>query len=143
MSGLILLSGIYDLLDVGANQGQYAQNFRALGFGGPGLSFEPSTEAFDPLEAAAAHDQYWEVHNVALGANPGMLKLYISTDSVSSSLLVVADQHTRAARRSTARETLRVEVRTLDSYAGEIDGDRLWLKLDTQGYESRVLATST
>jgi hypothetical protein len=69
-----------------------------------------------------------------------MLELHISTDSVSSSLLVVADQHTRAAPRSTARETLRVEVRTLDSYAGEIDGDRLWLNLDTQGYGSHVLA---
>jgi hypothetical protein len=28
----------------------------------------------------------------------------------------------------------------LDSYAGAIDGERLWLKMDTQGYESHVLA---
>jgi FkbM family methyltransferase len=137
---LILQSGIDGLLDVGANQGQYVQNFRALGFGGPCHSFEPSREAFNRLEAAAAHDQSWEVHNVALGSSPGVLDLHISADSVSSSLLVVADQHIRAAPRSTARETLRVQVRTLDSYAGEIDGERVWLKLDTQGYESHVLA---
>src|SRR5688500_11538030 len=62
--------GVDTIFDVGANIGQSALHYRAIGFEHKIVSFEPVAHLFAQLRAQAAHDPLWEVENVALGATP-------------------------------------------------------------------------
>lgn len=132
--------GINLLLDVGANQGQYAIRMRALGYGDRLYSFEPGSEAFRLLSGHARGDPSWKVFKYALGANDHTRPLHVSRDSVSSSLLRVAAPHIQAAPDSVIAHTESVTIHRLDSVLHPQPTDRMWLKLDTQGSEADVLA---
>ena len=130
------------VLDVGANAGLYGREVRRIGYGGRLVSFEPMAAAYAALAAEAAGDGAWEAVNVALGAAPGQAVLNVSANSWSSSLRPMLDTHLSAAPDSAyvGRETVRVE--TLDGVFGRYarPGERVWLKIDTQGHERDVLA---
>jgi FkbM family methyltransferase len=138
--GLIERQGVDVLVDVGANQGQYARRFRDRGFTGRIVSFEPMREAFDRLASEASWDRHWTVRRVALGDRPSTAELHVSANSVSSSLLSVGPRHLRAEPASRHVRTETVQVSTLDNeLAGDLSVSRFWLKLDVQGYEKAVL----
>lgn len=132
-------SGCASLVDVGANQGQYAERARMLGFAGTILSLEPGTDSFALLQRRAAADPRWLVRQVAAGRSPGSSVLNVSRNSVSSSLLEVTGTHVAAAPESVTNRQEQVQVLPLDELTAELDGP-LWLKLDTQGFEAEVLA---
>lgn len=136
---LLSTSGVNHLIDVGANIGQYAETMRYLGFDQIIDSFEPGLGAFSVLEQRAASDELWNTHKLALGDQPGLFELYVSQNSTSSSLLPMEPAHLLAAPASRMQQTELVDVRLLDDLAlGPCDG-RVWLKLDTQGFEMAVL----
>lgn len=130
------------ILDVGANAGLYGREVRLCGYRGRIVSFEPLSTAYAALAAEAARDGAWEAVNVALGAAGGQADLHVSANSWSSSLRPMRDVHLAAApdSRYVGRETVRVE--TVDSlFARHVrPGERVWLKVDTQGHERDVLA---
>lgn len=125
------------VLDVGANEGQYAQELRGMGYDGPMWSFEPGREAFSELERVSSGDALWQVFDLALGAKAGSEELHISRNSVSSSLLPMAALHERVASNSAYIASEQVTVRTLDEIS--VPDTPLWLKIDTQGSEWDVL----
>lgn len=129
------------ILDVGANAGQYALETRALGYTNRIVSFEPLTAAYTSLEREAAHDENWQAVNLALGDAAGSVEINIAGNSYSSSILPMLEEHERAdpTSRYTDKETIRVE--RLDSIADEYlsSPDRAFMKIDTQGYEAKVL----
>jgi FkbM family methyltransferase len=131
------------VFDVGANIGQYGQSLRKCGFAGRIVSFEAIASVHAQLSTVAAGDRDWIVAPCcALGRAPGEARINLARNSVSSSLLPMHDAHLKAAPDSTyiASETVRVE--RLDDIASSLlprDG-RLFLKIDTQGYEEEVLA---
>jgi FkbM family methyltransferase len=127
--------GIDRVVDVGANEGQFARELRREGYRGRITSFEPLEEAFRRLPLAA--DDGWDAHRVALGAGPGRSILHRSRNSWSSSLLPITSRHLDASPDASYVGTEEVAVRTLDSF--ELDG-RLYLKIDAQGSEPAVLA---
>lgn len=129
---------IATLIDVGANQGQYAEHIRSAGFAGAILSFEPGEAAYSRLVATARCDPRWETRRMALGENADTLTLHVSANSVSSSLLEIGTSHVAAAPGSAPVSSERVEVQRLDTQVPP-DAGRLMLKLDTQGYELPVL----
>jgi FkbM family methyltransferase len=140
VKGLLARQAIELLLDVGANQGQYAVAFRDRGFTGRIISFEPMQEAYERLARAARDDPRWTTRNVALGDTAGVCPLHVAANSVSSSLLPMADLHLQAEPASREVRVERVSVATLDdALSDEPASTRLWLKLDVQGYEERVL----
>src|SRR5689334_8072479 len=51
------------LLDVGANQGQFASEMRKAGYHGMMRSFEPDVNCFSVLEKKSAADGQWKAHN--------------------------------------------------------------------------------
>lgn len=129
------------LVDVGANQGQFAREFRDRGFGGRIISFEPMHDAFSRLKAQASSDTQWEVRQVALGDAAGEAELHVTANSVSSSLLPISAHHAALEPTSRIVRSEAVRVSTLDSELhGEPPKSRFWLKLDVQGYEGAVLA---
>jgi FkbM family methyltransferase len=129
------------VLDVGANSGIYARELRRLGFRGRIVSFEPQETAFTLLSEHAANDPLHDAVRLALGDAACTAELNLAANSWSSSLLPMAEAHLRAAPESRfdGRET--VEVETLDRVWDRFvrPGERVWLKIDTQGAEARVL----
>jgi FkbM family methyltransferase len=130
------------VLDVGANVGQYAQELRRdLGFAGQIHSFEPLAAAFQVLQDQAARDPSWSVFNFGLGDVSGSASINVAGDSESSSLLDMLPRHVEAAPRSRFVGTEVIEIKTLDAVFDELrsPGERVYLKIDTQGFENRVL----
>ncbi len=142
LRGLLGREQIDLVVDAGANQGQYANSMRHLGYEHGIVSFEPSADAYRFLSRAAAGDPRWRTVEVALGSSPGSLDLNISANSVSSSLLAVSDLHVSAERESRTIRRETVPVTTLDDElrAETSSTSAIWLKLDVQGFEREVLA---
>ena len=140
--GLLQRHHIDVVFDVGANAGQYGATMRALGYRGRIVSFEPSSEAFRILSRAVQRDPGWTAVNSALGEQQGPVTLHISANSQSSSLLTMLPAHVAADPGSAFVSDEAVQMTTL---AHQIDrhlepGERLFVKIDTQGSELDVLA---
>jgi FkbM family methyltransferase len=132
--------GVDLVVDVGANEGQWARELRTEGYRGTIVSFEPLAAAHERLARAAHGDAAWMVQRRALGDHDGEGRLNVAANAgASSSLLPMAETHERVApaARYVAWET--VPVSRLDTV--ELPpGQRLMLKLDVQGGERAVLA---
>ena len=128
------------VLDVGANVGQFATELRHTGYTGRIVSFEPQAGAHVHLCTLAKDDPLWDVApRAAVGAAPGEIEMNISANSVSSSALPILDTHTDSAPQSRYIRTETVPVIRLDDCDLIDRSQRLFLKVDTQGYEQHVL----
>jgi FkbM family methyltransferase len=136
--------GITLVLDVGANEGQYAKDLRRAGYEGRIVSFEPRSDTFAKLEAASAEDPRWDATKLAIGERDGTAEINVAGNEAgaSSSLLEMGERHERSAPDSRYIGTEEVELRRLDSLWGEVvrPEDRVFIKLDIQGYEMQALA---
>lgn len=138
------------VVDVGANIGQYHDFLRnEVQFRGPVLSYEPQPACFDKLRARQSEDPNWEIRNLALGEMAGELELNIMSESQFSSFL--QPEHALVGDfdgMNRVRDVVKVPIRRLDD---ELSPDtapssmrgRLYLKLDTQGYDLTVLRGAT
>jgi FkbM family methyltransferase len=140
-SRLLRSRGITLVLDVGASEGNYATQLRRLGFTSRIVSFEPLSDAFAALEAATAGDPLWECRHLALGSSDGTAEINVAGNSTSSSLLGMEDRQLKSAPQAKYVGTEPVAVSRLDSIWPELvgDQDRVYLKLDVQGFELEVL----
>ena len=133
------------VLDVGGNAGQYGLALRSIGYTGHIVSFEPVSAAFHALRAVASHDPKWTAHQWALGAETTRATIHVTRATDFSSLLAptaYSVERFRASAPVEREET--VAVRRLDevlpSVIGHIERPRLFLKIDTQGYDLQVFA---
>lgn len=133
--------GIDLILDVGANAGRYALTLRRNGYQGRIVSFEPLSSAFAHLQKRAARDAQWDAVNVALGARNTTATINVARNSESSSLLAMQARHAEAAPYAVYTGTEDVTVCTLDSLFDTYNQQdhRIFLKIDAQGYERRIL----
>jgi FkbM family methyltransferase len=134
------------VIDVGANSGQYARSLRSAGYSQRILSFEPLSTAHAALEASARLDEKWAVaERMAMGDHDGVVTINIAGNSASSSILDMLDSHRHAAPYASYVGSEEVPVRRLDSVQHPFldESTRPFLKIDTQGYESRVLKGAT
>ena len=126
------------VIDVGANRGQYAKRLRRAGYRGRIASFEPVPEVFDRLSEAAAGDPRWSVYPFALGSQDGETSMHVVPGTLSS---VLTPSDFGAERYAQLREPVAVPIRVrrldglLDELAAGLDEPRIYLKLDTQGYD--------
>ena len=137
---------LYDIdlvIDVGANQGQFGQLLRIIGYKGRILSFEPLFSAFDTLRKEAQRDRNWTAVNLALGSKSGTLEINEYESSEFSSALTpttFADERFGLSRSIRGKHFTPME--TLDRYLEQHPerAKRIFLKMDTQGYDLNVFA---
>lgn len=130
------------ILDVGANEGQYAQSIRKLGYQNLIISFEPVKDIFNLLNQNAKTDSQWKTWNLAIGDFDGYTEINISEFSQVSSILSATGLARTEYWKGTHKQ--KVKVCQLDSLIDElnIDNHRVFLKIDTQGFEDKVLKGS-
>ena len=133
--------GIRTVLDVGAHEGESALEFHEIFPDAFVHSFEPLGDCFRELEAVVGAHPKQRSYRCAIGDVPGTTTIHRSEYSNSSSLLPMAALHKAAYPFSAGERAETVEVRTLDgALAGLAIEPEILLKIDTQGYELRVLA---
>ena len=128
------------VLDVGANEGQFASALLSAGYTGKVISFEPLPEPYKKLTKLAERHPHWQVApRGAVGAQDGSIEINVSQNVVSSSILGILPDHTSAAPASkfVGKET--VPISTLDTYLKSNPIVAPFIKIDTQGYEMEVL----
>src|SRR5215470_10384051 len=74
------------VLDVGANEGQFAIDLREAGYTGEIVSFEPIATVFPKLAANAAGDSHWTARHLAIGDRNGTAELAVTAHTVFSSM---------------------------------------------------------
>lgn len=129
------------VLDVGANVGQYATRLREAGFRGRIVSFEPVSETADALRRAAAGDKRWFVRQHALGQEDTTAEIHLA--GTMSSLLGASEFGRGWKAKLEDQQTETIEVRRLDGVLDEalagVRNPRVFLKMDTQGFDLDVL----
>jgi FkbM family methyltransferase len=132
------------VLDVGANRGQYGSLLRDLGYRGQILSFEPVRANFEALAACAAQRGPWKCFQYALGAADGQAEINVTDEDVFSSFLKPREDSLERFPRNRVIRSETVQVRRLDAVLAEslagVTEPRIYLKLDTQGFDLEVLA---
>lgn len=131
------------VIDVGGNQGQFAQRLRTLGYAGRIVSFEPSPTSLPAITAAAARDPEWIVRPVALSSRAGQGALRLHKwpvlDSLLDTLPGVVDQIPNMESAGTATVTLSTLAAEFPAIVAGIGEPRVLLKSDTQGHDAEVL----
>ncbi|MBI2270807.1 MAG: FkbM family methyltransferase [Bacteroidetes bacterium] len=129
------------LLDVGANEGQYAMAMKKWGYSNKIVSFEPVEAVYKKLSANTREGNNWEAINIALGDKDGEEYINVSQNTVSSSLLEMLPAHVKQEAGSAYITKEKITVRKLDSIFNTYSkpGSSVYLKLDVQGFEKNVI----
>ena len=139
---MLTLHEIDLVLDVGANVGQYAQGLLEIGYQGKIISFEPLSSAYEQLLSTCQHHSNWEVApQCAVGDVNGEVEINIAGNSESSSVLDILPAHVEAAKKSAYVGSEKVKIYQLDKLVSPRlnEFQAPFLKIDTQGYEDKVL----
>jgi len=136
------------VLDVGANKGQYHDFLRSeVGYEGKIVSFEPIPDHVEILRRRAASERAWFIEGCALGRSPGRATFNIMANTEFSSFL--QPDHSNAGSfggRNEVEREIAVEVKTINDIVPALQArlgvHRLYLKLDTQGFDLEVIGGS-
>jgi len=133
------------VLDVGANEGQFAQELIAFRPRTKIVSFEPGSAAHASLIKNARGNPNWIVAGrMALGDFAAQSTIYITQNSQCSSLRPVADGGPILSSSFDLRQMEVVQVERLDNICRRfVDRQsKIYLKIDVQGVEKEVIAGS-
>lgn len=140
------LSKISNVIDVGANIGQFGLDIRRHGYRGQIISYEPVRETFELLFKNTLRHQPWKAFQMALGAEESQLNINVSGNAaLSSSILEMNALHLDNFPNSETVAKQRISISTLDTQL-EILGlrpEEIMLKMDVQGFEAEVLKGAT
>lgn len=143
VSNLIKHLNINCVIDVGANRGQYALSLRANGYKDHIFSFEPLRENYAILLALSQKDPKWHIFNVALGNEDSKKPIHVANATEFSSFLKPSTYSKNIFEDQVSiNKVEEVPIRRLDSIKDDITGPvpqpRIYLKMDTQGYDLEV-----
>lgn len=131
------------VLDVGARYGEYGSMLRRIGYQGRIVSFEPIEGNFEVLARTSAADRKWHALAIALGREDTTREINVMSSSNFSSFLAPNDYGSRFEGNDIMLKQA-VDTRRLDSVAEKIlagiDEPRVYLKMDTQGWDLEVIA---
>jgi FkbM family methyltransferase len=134
---------IQTVLDIGANEGQFAAYIRRFFPSALICSFEPLPGPFEKLSLAASRDPRLRPYNLALGEENGVVEFFLHSEhSPSSSFLQTTETSHKFFPVTAEQQVVSIRAATLDAWFQEhgagIEKDIL-VKLDVQGFEDRVI----
>lgn len=133
---------IKNVMDVGANVGQFGLDIRRHGFEGLIVSYEPVHKTFESLSQTIKRHQPWKAFQLGLGSTESEGLINISGNAgLSSSVLEMGALHLENFPESVTVARQNISFSTIDKQL-EILGlqpQEIMLKLDVQGYEAEVL----
>ena len=140
------------IFDVGANKGQSIERFRKIFPSCIIHSFEPNKAEFEIINKKYQNDKKIIINNIAIGDKIEKKKFFITALSGTSSFHKLnlntqwikkrSSQHNTSIEGYT-KKVVEVDVLTLDQYCKNNSINNIdILKIDTQGYEDRVLEGS-
>jgi FkbM family methyltransferase len=131
------------ILDVGANEGQFAREFMQHFPGAAFFCFEPLAAPYERLAGWAAGQRNVKTFNFALGDGDRTAEIFAHTDHTpSSSLLKTTDYSSSLYPFTVAQKSETIEIRTLDGVMLDVlaaEKSPVLMKLDVQGFEKHVL----
>ena len=129
------------VIDVGANEGQFAATARRLFPSSRILSFEPIEACYEKLpRKPRRRPTLREAFQYALGDQAAVATFHQNKFSPSSSLLAMKEAHKQAFPFTAEEDLVQVPVRRLDDVVGSRALEEpILLKLDVQGSWARVL----
>jgi FkbM family methyltransferase len=128
------------ILDVGAHEGGFAEEMFDFGYNGKMISFEPIAVNYSVIQKKAENKNNWHTYHMALGNKKSQEFINVSENLVSSSLLDINNEHIVAAPESNYVRKEMISINSLDDILLSIEiGDNTMLKIDTQGFEMKVL----
>jgi FkbM family methyltransferase len=133
------------VLDVGAHHGEFASTLRRIGYMGQIISFEPVSGSLEILEDRARGDLHWSIERYALGSRNESKTINVTRGTSLASFSRSTDiARARFGELTEIVAQQEVEVRRLDEVLADLPQQlshcRLFLKLDTQGWDLEVLA---
>jgi FkbM family methyltransferase len=128
-------------IDVGAHDGTFVQLLQAR-FRRPRIhAFEPAPEPFARLQANHGSDPGVTLVNSGLGGESGQIQFNIYPNQSLNSFLPMLPSGAALLGDGRLSRTITVPVQRLDDYAAATGLEVIdLLKIDTQGYELRVLS---
>jgi FkbM family methyltransferase len=131
------------VVDIGANEGQWASAFLSFATVHRLEAFEPNPEVFAVLKNRFANRPNTHLHNLALGDSHTTIDLNVTQGSGLSSMLMPTEMVRREyAPAAEIIKQIPVQVVPLDDLLD--DGARIDLmKIDVQGFEHPVLRGAT
>ena len=134
---------LHYVVDLGANEGQWANAFLDLVSPKKLVMIEPNPAPFAALQRKFGGRSNIELHNVAVGEVDGMTTLRVTRDSTGASLLAPKEQMRELIGGNWAVESeVECPLRTLDTLVAALPEISL-LKIDVQGYEKEALSGAT
>jgi FkbM family methyltransferase len=134
---------ISTVLDIGANEGQFARYILRHFPNADIFCFEPLKNPFERLRAWGQSHANVRVYNLALGESEGVSEIFLHRDHTPSSSLLKTTALSHAIYPQTNRqETERITIRRLDSVVTALPNppkDNVLIKIDVQGFEGHVI----
>ena len=132
--------GIRTVIDIGANEGQFARIALDLFPGAKLCCFEPLADCCKILAELGREHKGITVFPYACGETSDEVSMNRSSFSPSSSLLEMGSRHKELYPFSSDSSQELVSVRRLDDLVGDIPFERpILIKVDVQGFENRVI----
>jgi FkbM family methyltransferase len=131
------------VFDVGANEGQFAQELIAFRPRIKIVSFEPVSAAHASLIKNACGNPNWIVaERVALGEIPAQSEIYVTQNSQCSSLRGISDNGIKFGSSFDLRQVQVVQIERFDNICRHFIDRQSWiyLKIDVQGGEKEVMS---
>jgi FkbM family methyltransferase len=126
------------VLDVGANVGQFGESLRKAGYRGRIVSYEPLSHFAEILEKKSADDPDWMVRRVGLGDEDTEAEINVTPGTLSSMRESSEFGRSWSAKFGEVHKetiSLRRLDGLLDDAVADLEEPRVFLKLDTQGFD--------
>jgi FkbM family methyltransferase len=134
----IILTNCDFVLDVGANDGQWIGDVRRRGYNGLAICIEPLKNNYQKLKSSKIEST--KFINCAIGNLNGYVKINNASNSgLSSSILEFNEYYTIAAPNIKFISVEKVKIQKLSNILKTLKSNKIFVKIDTQGYEMEVL----
>jgi FkbM family methyltransferase len=131
---------IKTILDIGANEGQFAEEIYDIFPEAKIYSFEPLAETYEKLVDNFKLKNRVYTYNIGLGEEDESKLFYLSSGTASSSLLKMGNLHKNLFPHSSSITEQTVTIKKLDNVIQGIHfQDNLLIKIDVQGAEDKVI----